>query len=164
MRVASLNKFHFVFAVVILAMLSSCGDNPHFDHFYSFDKNEWSQDVKPSFDVKIEDTSKWYDLVITLRTTTDYSYSNFWMFLNTETPSGLTAREPYQIPIANDKGAWIGRKSGTVVENELVFRKRKFPKAGTYKFVLEQGITEQTVDEVLNVGLSMFEYEDPQEN
>ena len=76
----------------------------------------------PNFDVKIDDTSKWYDMVITLRTTTDYPHSNFWFFLNTTTPSGIDAREPFQLRIADEAGHWLGLKSGTVIENKLLFR------------------------------------------
>lgn len=159
MKRKTLNKGTWLIIGLFALLISSCGEKPHFDQFYAFDLNEWSQDVKPRFEVEVKDTSKWYDMVITLRTTTDYAHSNLWIFLNSETPSGATAREPYQFYIADERGAWLGRKSGTFVENEIVFRKRKFPEPGVYSFVLEQAITEETIDEVINVGLSMFEYQ-----
>ena len=80
-----------------------------------------------------------------------------WVFLNSKTPSGLTAREPFQIRIANEDGSWFGTKSGTVVENPLVFRSRKFPEKGKFTFTVEQGITEETIDEVLDIGLRLTE-------
>jgi gliding motility-associated lipoprotein GldH len=143
----------------LLAMLlfASCGDSPHYDKTYAFKNKTWTQEVRPKFIVEINDTTKVYDFVVTLRTTTSYSYNNLWVFLNSKTPSGLTAREPYQIYIANEDGSWIGRKSGTVIENQLVFKGRKFPEKGKYIFSIEQGITEESIDEVLDIGLQLTE-------
>lgn len=111
----------------------------------------------PSFQVNITDTTKVYDFVITLRTTTSYAYNNLWIFLSSKTPSGLKAREPFQIQIANEDGTWIGVKSGTVIENQLIFKARKFPEKGKYTFTLEQGITEKNIGDVLDVGLRITE-------
>lgn len=138
-------------------VIASCGDNPHYDKTFAFENKTWDQRVMPSFTVDIPDTSNVYDFVITLRTTTSYSFNNLWVFLNTKTPSGVIGREPFQIRIANDDGSWIGTKSGTVVENQLVFNARKFPEKGTFKFTLEQGISEETIDEVLDIGLRISE-------
>ena len=145
-------------ALVMLVMASACVDAPHYEKFYAFSDQEWPQTIKPKFVVEVKDTTKWYDIVITLRTTTDYAFSNFWLFLNTKTPTGLTQREPFQIRIADEQGRWMGNKTGTLVENHLVFRKRKFPEAGSYVFTLEQGITEKIIDEILDVGLTMNEH------
>lgn len=147
-----------VFSVLLSAfILTSCGDKPYFDKSYSFEGKNWEQRVKPKFVVQIDDTSRFYDFELTLRTTTDYSYSNLFIFLNSKTPNGLKAREPFQFRIADPDGKWMGKKSGTVVENVLVFKKRKFPLKGKYTFTIEQGITEQSVNEVLDIGLRMTE-------
>ncbi|MEJ6490948.1 MAG: gliding motility lipoprotein GldH [Flavobacteriales bacterium] len=146
-----------LFILALGFALSGCGDTPYYDKTYSFEEKEWNQRVMPSFTVDIKDTSKVYDFILTLRTTTSYSYNNLWVFLNSKTPSGLIAREPFQIRIANEDGSWFGTKSGTVVENPLVFRSRKFPEKGKFTFTVEQGITEETIDEVLDIGLRLTE-------
>jgi gliding motility-associated lipoprotein GldH len=150
-----MNKF--ICSIVLGIFLYSCGETPHYDKTYSFDNKTWEQRVKPKFSVDIKDTTKVYDFIITLRTTTSYSFNNLWVFLNTKTPSGIEGREPFQIRIANPDGSWIGRKSGTVVENQLIFRARKFPEKGKFNFEIEQGITDESVDEVLDIGLRVAE-------
>ena len=146
------SKAKYLLGVVAL-LLVSCSDTPFFEKSYSFPKNEWHEDVKPMFKVVITDTTQYYDFVITLRTTTDYAFSNAWIYLNTKTPDGQSAREPFEIKIANSDGSWVGNKSGTVVENYLSFRRKKLPKKGTYYFTLEQAVTQKTLHEVLDVGL-----------
>lgn len=135
----------------MLFLLSSCGDIPFYEKSYSFDNKEWKQDVKPEFEVKITDVNQLYSFTLSLRTTTDYSYSNLWVFMKTEAPDGSTAREPFEIKITDPNGAWIGNKTGSIVETSLYFKERQLPLKGRYTFTIEQGITNSIVDEVLDV-------------
>ena len=115
--------------------------------------------------------------MLTLRTTTDYKYSNLWVFLNTKNPKGETTREPVEIAVTNPDGSWVGNKTGTIVETEVVFIRSKdgqfevfdrpgYPprmlkcslaEAGKYNFMVEQGITQMTIDEVLDLTLLVEE-------
>ncbi len=137
--------------------LTSCEEPAAYVQSYRFDNQKWKQDVKPTFTVDIKEIDKEYDFIITLRTTTDYKYNNLWIYLNTTTPGGQKAREPYEIKIAYPDGSWVGKKTGTIVENSLFFKRRKLPEKGKYTFVLEQGITENQIDQVLDIGLQVVE-------
>ena len=150
-------------AVVLLslAFLISCESAPTFEKSYVFENKEWKQDIKPSFTVDIKDASKDYDFVLTLRTSTEYKYSNLWVYMNTKTPNGEKAREPFEIKITNPDGSWIGKKTGTIVENSLNFKRRKLPLKGKYTFILEQGITDSKIDQILDVGLVVEEAKTP---
>lgn len=148
---------NFFVLLFISGIFLSCSEQPYYDKAYSFKDKTWSQRVKPSFTVDIKDVNKAYNFIITLRTTTDYKYNNLWVFLNTTTPDGIKAREPFQIIVTNPDGSWAGSKTGTIVENYLPFKGRKLPAKGKYTFTLEQGITEKEIDEVLDIGLSVLE-------
>jgi gliding motility-associated lipoprotein GldH len=154
--VIKLKSFRFLFALVLLA---SCSDNEFYTKSYSFKNNEWDMNVKPSFKVEITDTTKVYDFVLTLRTTTDYEFSNCWVYLNSKTPDNKKGREPFEIKITNPDGSWIGTKSGTIVENNLFFKKRKFPVKGVYYFKVEQAVIQEKLDEVLDFTLRIKEAE-----
>ncbi|HIP32804.1 MAG TPA: gliding motility lipoprotein GldH [Crocinitomicaceae bacterium] len=140
---------------ILFYILSSCGEIPHFEKVYSFKNREWNLDVKPSYKVNIEDVNSEYNFTLSLRVTTDYKYSNIWVFMKTESPDGTTAREPFEIKLTDDKGVWVGNKTGSIVETSLYFKKRKLPLRGEYTFTLEQGITESLVDEVLDLGFKV---------
>jgi gliding motility-associated lipoprotein GldH len=130
-----------------------CTGSALYEKTFDFNENRWAQNIKPTFSVDIKDTSKTYNFVITLRTTTEYKFSNLWIFLNTTTPEGQKVREPYEIKITNPDGSWSGKKTGTIVETSIYFRNKKMPLPGKYTFVLEQGITESLIDEVIDIGL-----------
>ncbi len=145
------------FAALCVFLLVSCGEQPMYEKVYSFEGKEWKQDVKPEYVVKVNDISKEYDFTLSLRTTTDYKYNNLWVFMKTISPDGTTAREPFEIHITNPDGSWIGNKTGTIVETPLYFKRRKLPQAGEYTFIIEQGITESVIDEVLDLGFRVEE-------
>jgi gliding motility-associated lipoprotein GldH len=140
-----------------LFFFASCEDRAYYQKSFGFKNNLWSQDVKPKFEVEFQDTTKLYDFVLTLRTTIDYKYSNLWIFLNSTPPVGESVREPYEIKTTFPDGSWIGKETGTIVEHQVVFKRRRLPFKGKYKFVIEQAITEKTVDEVLDISLRIEE-------
>lgn len=146
-----------LFLMPLLLIFASCDETAYYQKSFGFKNNMWSHDVKPKFEVEFQDTSKIYDFVLTLRTTTDYKYSNLWIFLNSTPPVGESVREPYEIKTTFPDGSWIGKETGTIVEHQLVFKRRRLPYKGKYKFVVEQAITEKTVDEVLDISLRVEE-------
>jgi gliding motility-associated lipoprotein GldH len=113
--------------------------------------------VKPEFEIEIEDLDKEYTYTLLLRTTTDYKYNNLWVFMKTVTPEGVESRVPYEFRITNDDGSWIGTKTGTIVETPMTFPKRTMPQKGRYLFTIEQGITQNPIDEVLDLTLTVEE-------
>lgn len=137
------------------ALFTSCTQPTFYEKVNKFENKTWKQNDIAEFDVNIDDTTAVYQFVLTLRTTTDYQYNNMWVFWTTTTPDGTVTREPFQFKITDNSGNWIGKKSGSIVENQLTFSERKLPMKGKYKFRLEQAVTENVVDEVLDLGLSI---------
>jgi len=144
-----------VLILCCLFLFVSCGKRPYYEKVYSFDNREWNQDVKPVFEVNIGDVDENYNFTLSLRTSTDYKYSNLWIFMKTESPDGSTAREPFELKITDKNGKWLGHKTGSIVETSLYFKERKLPLSGKYKFTLEQAITASKIDEVLDLGFKV---------
>jgi gliding motility-associated lipoprotein GldH len=141
--------------ILLSLFLASCTEEAIYTKAFRFKNEQWNENVKPQFEVAIQDTTQLYDFIFTLRTTTDYAYNNLWIFLRTTPPFGKSVREPYEIKMADPNGNWIGKKSGTIVEHQLIFKRRRVPFKGKYKFKLEQAITEKSVDEVLDISLEV---------
>lgn len=144
-----------IYFICLFFLAVSCGEVPHYEKVYSFENRVWAQDVKLSYPVEVTDINAKYNFTLSLRVSTDYKYNNLWVFLKTTSPDGTEAREPFEIKITNPDGSWVGNRTGSVVETPLVFKERQLPLAGTYTFVLEQGITTSTVDNVLDLGFKV---------
>lgn len=138
-------------SLFLVSVLFACSEAPLYEKAYSFKNQEWKQNEKMKFVVDIKDTSKFYDLTLSLRTTTDFPYSNIYMFMKTLTPDGSNVRVPIEMIISNPDGSWVGTKSGSTVETSRTFPKVKMPLKGKYIFTLEQGITDSKVTEILDL-------------
>jgi len=146
----------FILFSILIAGLFSCSEQPHYEKVYSFEDKEWKQDQKSDFYVDIEDTTSVYRFVLTVRTTTEYNYNNLWLFWTSETPLKEKVREPFELKITNPDGSWIGKNSGTIVENQITFAGKKIPVPGKYKFTIEQAVTQPLLSEVLDIGLTVY--------
>jgi len=108
------------------------------------------------FKVPIQDTAMLYDLVLTVRTTADFPYSNLWMYLTVDGPLGKSKRFPVEIVTADVQGKWLGDKSGSVVAFSKVITHDRFPKKGQYTFTFEQATTQNVLPEVLDLTLDLY--------
>jgi len=142
---------------VPLILLFSCGDKSIVNQSFEFENETWKKTNKPKFTVDIKDTTKLYDFVFVIRTTTSYAYSNMWLYLNSLAPKGKPSKEALQVRIADETGRWLGNKTGSSVEHYIKFSKRKLPLIGKYTFELNLATVENQFDNVLDVSFSVRE-------
>lgn len=146
------NSFLFFLLIFIFV---SCEKGVFYSEVRSFKNSEWKAKDKKSFDVVITDTSAYYDIVFFMRVGTDFDYNNAWVYLHTTMPDKMKYKEAQQFFVSNEKGEWLGKKSGSLVEAEMAFTNRKFGQAGKYHFVLEQASTQKVLNQVSDVGLKI---------
>ena len=160
MRLSS--KIIFIIGIVMVNILHSCGDDSLFMDTHKFANNKWDQNIKPSFKVSFPGDTTTYDVIFTLRSTTDYAYNNIWLYITTTGPQckevndskSIIGKNPVEIKMAKDNGEWIGTKSGTYVDHRLLFRQRRFCK-GAYTFKVEQAVTIGTLDDLSDLTIEV---------
>ena len=131
----------------------SCDSNKLYEEHFSVDGDGWHADDIKTFEFDIEDTLSPLKLFINLRTSTDYPYSNIYVFLHSAYPDGYTDKDTLEFLLAEPDGRWLGESSGTVVENKiLISQGGRFATKGTYKFQLEHAMREEVLPEVIDVG------------
>ena len=125
---------------------------------HSFENNVWSFEEEVQFEFEMNDTSSVYDFVLILRNTNDYRYSNLFVTVEEIPPYGESTKSLHEIPIANPDGSWIGTKSGSIIENKYLLKRGPLPFIGNYKFVVKQAITDETVEEVMDLTMLLTKY------
>lgn len=141
-------------AVCILALLASCSEKAVYDQVRSFESNEWGADHPLEFKVAINDTSRSYDLLLHVRTTKTYAYSNIWLFLETTAPSGQTLTDTLEVMLADENGKWLGKGFGNVNSMLVPYLTSvKFINRGVYSISIAQGMREEILTDVLDIGL-----------
>jgi len=148
------NKAGLVFLSIAL-LLVGCTD-VMFQQSEQVPNKNWEQGRNISFDVEVLDTMKSFDFYIDLRTESTYSYANIFMFVNTAFPSGKTARDTVECILADKTGRWLGSGLGDIKDNHILFKENvRFPNSGTYTFEFEQGMREDLLAGILDLGISI---------
>lgn len=141
----------FLGAVMFVA--ASCDSNRIYEENIPVENNVWMKEDVKTFQFEIVDTMSALDLYINVRTTTDYPYSNLYLYLYSDYPNGYTDKDTLEFILAQQDGKWLGESSGTVVENQiLISRGGRFPAAGTYTFKMEHAMRDEALPEIIDVG------------
>ena len=139
----------------VLTLFSSCGDAAYFEALHSFDDERWDKTDTAFFELEVDDTKADYEFSLSLRTTTEYEFSNLWVYIESTAPDGSTSKVAQQLPLARPDGSWIGNVSGTIVQTEVKFAAKVFPLKGDYSFKLMNATQQKSIDHVLDVGLTI---------
>ncbi len=94
-----------------------------------------------------------------MRHTTEFKYKNMYFFVDITTPTGETFRDTTQVILQDAQGYWYGEGSGflrEVQEHEIngqYKRNTKLPAKGVYKFCISQGMRDEVLENISDVGI-----------
>lgn len=149
------------FALALLAGLAmSCDEKRFFDAYASVGP-AWHKDSIVSFEVEQNDTVKPYDVYVNVRNNEDYKFSNLFLIVSMQAPSGLTHVDTLEYQMANPDGTLMGDGFSSIKENKLFYKENvRFPQKGMYKFSIRQAVRAtgkvegvKALDGVTEVGL-----------
>lgn len=147
------NFRQIIFFGAMILLATSCDSNRIYEENFTVENNTWLADDIKTFEFEITDTMSALDLYVNVRTTTDYPYSNLYVFLYSDYPNGYTDKDTLEFILAQQDGKWLGESSGTVVENQiLISRGGRFPTAGKYSFKIQHAMREDALAEIIDVG------------
>ena len=121
----------------------------------------WKSSEPVNFEFNIQDTTKKYDFIFSLRTTDAYAWSNIYIFSELKVPDHPNIiKDTAEFFVADKYGNWLGDNSGnTITNNFLFYKETKFPSKGNYKITIYQAMRELSLNEIMNVGLKIIESE-----
>lgn len=143
------------FLILIIFGFNAC-ENPNavVDEQQPIENASWNYAKKIRIPVKIEDSSIPYNLLINLRHSADYRYSNIFIRIRQLNPDkkSITLRKEYTL--AKPDGEWLGTGSGNLYSYQLpLYSNYRFPVKGNYVFELEQNMRDNPLRDITDVGL-----------
>jgi gliding motility-associated lipoprotein GldH len=151
MRIASI-----VISCLVLLCLTSCDSKMVFEESRPIADHVWkvNQPVKLEFEVK--DTMAFHNFYITVRNGEDYEYSNMFVFVEMEFPNGKKSTDTVECVLADPTGKWYGDGVGSIYSNRILYKAdRRFPLSGRYKVNIHQGMREEDLKGVYDVGFRL---------
>lgn len=147
-------KFIFLISFLIILFYSSCDSNRVFDENFSFENANWDRYKPVSFKIEISDTISQNQFFINVRNTTDYKYSNLYLFIATQLPDGNISKDTIECILADINGKWLGNGLGNLKENNILLKNNLvFPKKGTYIFEFEQAMRVEILQGIADIGI-----------
>ena len=159
MKIYFSTKFLFLISLLIILFFSSCDSNRVFDENFSFDNANWDRYKTVSFKIEISDTISQNQFFINIRNTTDYKYSNLYLFIRTQLPDGNISKDTIECILADINGKWLGNGLGSLKENNILLKNNLvFPEKGTYIFEFEQAMRVEILQGIADIGIRIEKF------
>lgn len=147
--------------MVALIGIAGCDNDVVFDQYVTMPDGGWNMDSMAVFRVDVEDAEKVYDVMINIRNRSDYPNSNLWLFVDVISPSGEKLHQKVDCVLADDQGRWLGSGWGDLYHVAVIYQQGvKFAEKGQYTFRIVQGMREEDLTGIHDVGLRLEESED----
>lgn len=146
-------KFYTLLLVAGL-LFAACDQSLVYQSHQTIAPEGWHFEDKLVFETTITDTTSLHNMYVDVRNTTDYGFSNFYIFMNIIFPDGKTLRDTIEFTLADRAGKWTGRGLGKIRSNRFLFRTDVwFPVPGSYRFEMEQAMREEVLAGIADMGL-----------
>lgn len=152
-----MNRLIFCCFIALIILLSvSCDQNMVFDSFSAIPDNKWPSDSIINFSVDITDTTQNHNLYINIRNSIDYPYSNLWLFISIIPPDGKSFKDTVEFTLADYSGKWLGNGYGKFRDIRYLYKNNTyFPDSGQYFFQLQQGMRNNILEGISDIGIRL---------
>lgn len=152
-------KYLIVFILFGLIFIS-CDPNQVYENNIELNNYTWNKDSIKIFKVDIQDTINPHNIYINVRNTSQYEMQNLFLFIQTESPSGIKLEDTFECYLADERGKWTGKGWGDIYENQFIYKKNiRFPVSGTYTFEFVQGMRIDNLKYISDIGLRIEKVE-----
>ncbi len=145
---------HFALFCLGLVFMISCQPGVVYHEHSNMPSQGWHYRDGILFEVEIDDTVSLHQMFLDVRNTTEYEYSNLFIFMDIEFPGDRVIRDTLECILADRRGQWTGSGSGRIRSNRFLFRDDVwFPESGTYRFTVYHGMRHNTLEGLSDIGI-----------
>lgn len=149
------NKAFLVLIFVAALIFGSCNKGVIYQKYISIPDNQWLAGKPVTFTVPVEDTITPYNIYVNIRQANDYDFGNIYMFISITAPNNQTETDTINCILADNSGRWLGQGLGDIWDNKIWFKRNARFHKGEYKFTYTQAMRVDTLQQIMDVGLSV---------
>jgi gliding motility-associated lipoprotein GldH len=140
--------------LLISVLFASCSGNSVFLRYAHISNSGWHKDSTAVFTVPINDTESLFNVIIDIRSRNEYPYQNLYLFAQLTAPDGTTTGDTLNCILTDNLGRWLGKGIGSTSTLPIMYMPAvKFKKAGDYTFSIQQGMREEVLEGINDIGL-----------
>lgn len=147
---------HYFIGLWLLFLVSGCGFKSMYEGSVDIPKEEWNKNQVIKFEIPVTDTINGYRVVVNVRNSNEYPYSNIFLFLTTYAPNGKSIKDTLEMTLADDRGKWQGKGFGGIWSTDVPLRRNatiRFPASGTYKVEVVQAMRDEVLKGIKDIGI-----------
>ena len=146
--------------ILIVSLLRvGCQGDIVYTAFNTLPHAGWAADSSLCYQPTIIDSVSDYQMLITIRHTDAYPYQNLWLFVDIEKDSVSLRRDTIECYMANERGEWLGGGL-SIHELPLLYSDSyQFANSGEYHISITQGMREDTLIGIKEVGVKIIRNE-----
>ena len=147
-------RIKIILLLTVMLLSISCSKNNVFSEFKPINEKGWHKDSICEFSFPITDTNVKYNFYVNVRNNNEYSYQNFWIFVNKTYPTGVLTNDTIECYLADQRGKWLGSGVGAVKEMPILYQQKvSFSKPGTYKIKIGHGMRDTLLMGISDIGI-----------
>jgi gliding motility-associated lipoprotein GldH len=145
-----------VYLSLTAILLHAC-NKPHvYEEFITIPAQTWNSNNILHFNVNITDTVRAHNLLISVRNTGKYEYSNLYLFITAHSPDGTTLRDTMEVMLADERGKWLGKGAASIYTHYQPYKSNvRFPLHGIYTFDIEQAMWIKELKYISDIGIKV---------
>lgn len=152
------NSWLFLIPLALSAvmLLTGCDNKTIYSENKGVENSVWKSGNKLVYEFEVPDTVNLYSFYLNVRHTTDYKYSNLYLFISTKLPDGQTGRDTLELVLADKEGKWFGKGMGKIRDFQVLLKRAvRLPQKGKYRFIIEQAMREEDLEGISDVGIQI---------
>ena len=120
--------------------LISCDKKQIFDEYKTVE-NGWHKDSIITFNFEQEVSKTPVNMFINVRDNDDYQFSNLFLIVKLEQPTGKTKVDTLEYQMTNPDGSLLGEGFSDIKVSKLWYKEKvTFPEKGNYKLSIQQAV------------------------
>ena len=125
---------HSRFVMMALSLcLFSCNENLVHSEYVALGNGTWKRKDTVQFSLKALDTVNRHHMFLYIRNDSRYVFSNLFVIVKLEAPSGNTKVDTLEYEMALPTGEWLGKGNGSIKESKLWYKENVvFEESGVY--------------------------------
>lgn len=140
----------------LMTIMAGCGRQTVFQDSSAIPTEGWNANHLLHFEMSLSDTVPLHELYLLVRNTTDYPYSNLYLFLDIEFPDKHWIRDTLECMLVQRDGQWTGKGFGKIRSNQFLFRDDVwFPTPGSYRFRIQHGMRDDVLLGISDIGIRL---------
>ncbi len=148
------------FGLVLAATVVGCSADSIYSGMKTLPEEGWASTDRAVFEAPISDTMGVHNVYLHVRHSGAYEFRNLFLFITTESPSGASITDTLDVQLATPNGRWYGSGWGDLFDNKIPYKYQvRFPVTGKYTFQIVQGMRQDPLKHVADIGLSIEQVE-----